>query len=401
MFFVKIALWCFFTTQYVLIFKHFIAQKNISITKAMTAVTLLLKQDSYVKKILLKKCYEDMYCQKTEYDMSCKDNSLTLIYSTNLNNNFIEKIKKNDDLEGYFFDTRFWYNMKKTELRLHVLKSERGKYTRTKSFVIPINSDIMIDGPNNDNYIMVVCSNNVCSSLFLTQINQEQNGYGYADMLCYQKPLNPSNLENNCITAVMIHPTENTIAYATKNNDIMQDSSHEIHIIKNGYDKKNSFLDSILRNRELNKPCVDYHVPVNHQIKKITFFGGNTYMFLTSCGKLGMCWLTKNKDGQTVVEYQIKKHTACFIDFEPDITTKTKNGYLLSWAFLSDTGEIYVSDFLMPLQKTTLFFVKQADLPSENEQFDRVYFNKQKCGVLYKNIDDRIKTSYTKLIMYE
>lgn len=392
--------------EFLLIVKQFIARKSIVILNQEKCNKTFQELIPDIQKIIVKKSYADMYNQETEYDMSCEGES-TLTYATNLSTRLLRKLKKiekNIEGEGYFFDAIFWYKISNF-LSLHVTKQEGNKYTRTKFFSVPNNSHMMIDGPNKDNYIIVACSNHIDSALFLTRINQHSYGWGHGDCMHYEKKFKPFKGTNNSITTIMMHPTKNTIAYA--NTKIIDSITvqQEIHIVENAYTEKPSFFHSLIENNngnnEFKKIPIDYHVSVNCEIKKITFFGGNSYMFLTSSGQLGMCWLTKDKDGQTVVEWQIKKHTSFFIDCEPDITTKTKNGYLLNWAFLNDKREIYVCNFSIPLNQSTLFFVKQADLSSEDEFIDRLYFNNQRCGVLYKNIDNTRPISYTRLIMYE
>jgi hypothetical protein len=89
-----------------------------------------------------------------------------------------------------------------------------------------------------------------------------------------------------------------------------------------------------------------------------------------------------------------------FIDFTPDMSRRTKSGFAPLWVFLNDQGELFECDFLLPFAKPTLFFLKQAPLPSAEQCFDKVYFNDKKCGVVYKNTNQSNNVSYTKLILY-
>jgi len=71
------------------------------------------------------------------------------------------------------------------------------------------------------------------------------------------------------------------------------------------------------------------------------------------------------------------------------------------WAFLNDQGEIFQCVFLAPLPQTTLFFVAKAPAPRNGECFDKIYFDDNKCGILYKIVDDeRRNTPYTRLILF-
>ncbi|HTM06314.1 MAG TPA: hypothetical protein VL201_03665 [Patescibacteria group bacterium] len=357
--------------------------------------------------------YTSKYTKVTEYDMASKDKDRTLTYAANLGGSYFEGADVREDLNGkkwaYFFDTKFWYSTKECRASLDVSKFDEYRYTAPIFFNVPKNSSITIDGPNKDNYIIVGWTNKIDSNIFVIPIQTRSYGTGYADVMPpYKKPI--LQVEKKYVTAVMIHPIQNSIAYATIIPSDDSVKKYDLHIVEHAYPALSSYSSSWFSwlpwfDNEIEEPSIkqspfDYYSVVDFGIKKITFFGGGTYLFLTLSGQLGMCWLTQNEQGQKVIECSLKRHASTFIDFTPDATDKTKSGFIRHWAFLNNKGEIFECQFLLPFWETTLFFTVQALDPSEGEVFDRIYFHDNRCGVVYKNIDQNKQVSYTKLVLY-
>jgi len=178
------------------------------------------------------------------------------------------------------------------------------------------------------------------------------------------------------ISTIMIHPTKDVALCSSTKKDNQERISHELHLFSVPF---------------------DITIPTDFGCKKIASFCNNTYLAVTMEGKLCVLWLEKK-----TIHFDLKEHKSIFIDFAPDTTRQTDNGFTPCWAFLTNKGKIFCCDFLHPLIKERrLHFILQAEQPKTfhgiNEDYFKLYYHNEKLGVLYTYQGCRAN----KLILYD
>ncbi|RTL07227.1 hypothetical protein EKK58_03565 [Candidatus Dependentiae bacterium] len=321
-----------------------------------------------------------------------------LLYPVNLGTNFLVNQTYSDEDEliwlapkkgGYcLFDTQFWISKNNNTIRVSQDSKDTNHFITcqfSKNVIIPKYSNLdghdfkksfIVDGANTKSNQVVVIgvssanATDTASEIFLTTLVDDV--FDELELIINQQEytVNPLICLNGLLCSLMVHPTSNgnTIAYCFKENRMKEDvpQKYNLHIAQC-----------------LSGTIIDYYTPIDFGIKKISFWGGNTYLFLTADGQLGTCWPSITSEGENTMEYVLKKQKATFIDFTQDTAHKTLKGFYPHWAFLTEEGEIFFCNFLSGLKQTTLFYFTQVEKPRQNEKLDKVYYNYGQCGVLY------------------
>lgn len=370
---------------------------------------------TYRMSLLHKNCAEELL-----YPINFHANSLvkqTFVHANSLvRKTFVGEQTNHDDFipragDRCFIDTQWWVNKNNKKVRLSIDTIAVDYYincslpetvvidntvTRPGRHMLEDVNDFMMDGKNVNNCVIIgaVSSDKKTSFIFADKINVKYSQKTYLE-------IHPYSILNGLLLTVMMHPYKDIIAYSFKqerpDQDIEKVPQYKIHIVEN------AFCEPQGNTITLSSSPINYYSSIDFGIKKITFFGGSTYLFLTLDGQLGMCWSAIDEQNKNIVQWSLKKHKSAYIDFTPDTSVVTSTGFMPNWAFLNDKGEIFLCDFLSSLRQTTLFFVKQARKPQQflTETFDKIYYKDGHCGVLYKKIHTFGKNvPYTKLILY-
>ncbi|HTM06315.1 MAG TPA: hypothetical protein VL201_03670 [Patescibacteria group bacterium] len=376
-----------------------------------------------------------------------------LIYAQNLMTTILVKqipngstrdiVPQNGD--SCFFDTQFWVRKKDKSIRVsqdttgtnHVIICElpndliiNSKITTnvagfgcglTDDFLNDFKEYFIVDGVNakgkNTGIIGVFSEDKKKSAIYVTDIIIGKES---------ESAIKPFCAFNGLLCTVMMHPEQNCIAYSfytyeeysekpiekelIAENDVavkmpkkkkkkkrneQKRRKYQMHIVKNAYPMNTN--NSI----ELLSSPLDYYTSVDFGCKKISLFGGNTFIFLTLEGKIGMCWLEKDQDNTPSLKWSVKKGLEkTYIDFAPDVGRPDEQGFTPNWAFLTENGEIFCWNFEILQPAYTLYLAKQAPKPDNYQKFDKVYYQDGKCGAVYTESSFGRDVPQTKLILF-
>ncbi|HTM06316.1 MAG TPA: hypothetical protein VL201_03675, partial [Patescibacteria group bacterium] len=333
------------------LFLHYDVNDNDT---AMLLYFSLLPKDiqRIINKLLLKDRFDNQYTEQViVYPMNNGNTPEYLFYPCNLGNNVLVKqttvgFTNPSDLapekgQPCFFDTQFWitrefgmrisqdttvtnhsiyFNTQKLALFTPAGVPQYGNYGNMPKN--PISQTFIVDGINKQNTAIVGINNvqdNV-SAIYIINVTMHSETFNEA-----VQPV--ILLENGLLNTIMIHPSKNIIAYANikTNKDNMQ--QNEIHIINNAY---------FYTKEAENAVPMDYFTLIDFGIKKLTFFGGGTYIFLTLMGQLGMVWQGYNEKKEIVLQYALKdivnasgeKIQRNYIDFTTDTKRQKESGFM-------------------------------------------------------------------------
>ncbi|HTM06054.1 MAG TPA: hypothetical protein VL201_02340, partial [Patescibacteria group bacterium] len=268
--------------------------------------------------------------------------------------------------EWYSFKNSIWLS----DSNILCIKNEKQEIVKNMFFDFdPDQTNIenmILDGCNQQGYYVFSINHPNKSQIFVANI-----GCGSS----HDARIPSYKIIDAQISTIMIHPTKDVALCSSIEKDKQDRISYALHLFSVPF---------------------DITTPADFGCKKIASFCNNTYLALTMEGSLCVLWLEKN-----TIQFHKKEHKSIFIDFAPDTTRQTDNGFTSCWAFLTNEGKIFCCDFLHPLiEERRLHFALQAEKPKTfhgiHEDYFKLYYHNEQLGVLYTYQGRRAN----KLILY-